>query len=117
MAITVKNMNGHPGPLPCGTYSVRITRAYEKTARTGNGQLALEFEAIEGDHEGKVARSWITLVPRGEHILRHFARAVFPNVRDDSIRLEPREIEGRNLTIKVEWPEGSDYPRVEYYPA
>src|SRR5215218_9630165 len=110
MLIQVNNANGHPGPVPPGTHKVKIVRVYDRTAKsTGNPQLVVELEATEGEHKGKVARSYITLVPASERFLRHFAQAAFPEATDGDCAFESEDLVGREVKIEVEWPEHAEY--------
>lgn len=112
----VVNRSGHPGPLHPGTYRARIVRAYERVASTGTPQLVVELEAIEGADQGKVVRGYIALTPASVWVLDYFAKAAFPEVQGD-LEFEPRDLPGRELKIKVEWPDHSEYPQVaRYYP-
>jgi hypothetical protein len=112
-------INGHPGYLPEGTHKVKIKRAGARLAKSsGNQQLELELEAVEGDHEGKIARSWITQAPGTEVFWVYFVRAAFPEANGNSVQFEPEELVDREVMIKVESPDDAEYPKVtHYYPA
>jgi hypothetical protein len=85
MKFNVK-INGHPGYLPAGTYQVKITHASKRTAKcSGNSQLELELEALGGEHEGKIARAWLTKARGTERLWQYFAKAVFPEATGASI--------------------------------
>jgi Protein of unknown function (DUF669) len=112
------NLNGHAGYLPAGKHRVKIKQAGERTAKSsGNPQVALELQAVEGEQQGKIARAWITEAPGTETFWKYFAKAVFPEATGNSIQFEPDDLVGREVQIKVEWPEDAEYPQVaEYYP-
>jgi hypothetical protein len=118
MKFNVK-INGHPGYLPAGTYQVKITHASKRTAKcSGNSQLELELEALGGEHEGKIARAWLTKARGTERLWQYFAKAVFPEATGASIAFGPGDLVDREVRIKVEWPEEAEYPQVvEYYAA
>ena len=85
---------------------------------TGNPQLVVELEAVDGEHKGKVAHSYITLVEASERFLRRFAQAVFGEAVEDDFAFESNELVGREVKIEVEWPDHAEYPQVaRYYPA
>jgi hypothetical protein len=107
----------HPGYLPEGIHRVWITEAAESEAKSsGNSQLVLALEAVDGVHAGKIARSWITLTDSARQFHSYFAKAVFPDAAA-SVEFEPEQLVGKEVRIKVDRPEHEEYPQVaRYYP-
>ena len=61
-ARTVEPNDGDFTPIPEGWYTVRITHTEQKTNKGGTGShLAITFEVIGGEHEGRRVRDLLNL--------------------------------------------------------
>lgn len=61
---TKGNEGGGWVPLPEGTYDVKILEVKQGTSKSGNPQLSVKGEVMDGPHAGKTVTIWYSLTPQ-----------------------------------------------------
>lgn len=112
--------------LPAGQHQVQIVRLLrgrrnggEFVSKAGDPQLMVIFADEAGREAGTLvtlseAAGWVLakiLSAAGANLKRMSEAGVTPAKFADLAWAEPQLV-GRKLTIQVEWPEGSKYPKV-----
>ena len=84
--------------MSAGTHQVSISSAEIKTAQSGNQMLAVTYK----ETDGSVAYDNFVLLPQSMWKLKMFLEAVFQTPLNSRMQLDPRNIIGKRLVIKVE---------------
>lgn len=87
--------------LPNGRHTVRITDATEDRAQSGNPQIVVTLTCIEGEHEGKTIRDWLTVTPAALWKIKKFLTGIAYPIPAGDFDLQPASLIGRPCRVSV----------------